>query len=103
MTAATWTTREGLTVPIGEMTDQHLRNTIRYLRRNAQRLADRPIRIVYVEEGFLGFDMTDSKLVPQPGELTPAEYLREHTPYEAMLRHAKRRGLNIEPWEEDDE
>lgn len=103
MTTATWTTREGLTVPIGRMSNQHLRNTIRYLRRNAQQRADRPVQIVYMNEGLLGFDMTvDDTLQPSSG-LTPAEYLRQHTPYEAMLWHAKRRKLNIEPWEKDDE
>ncbi len=106
MPLAMWTTRDGEVVAIGRMTDQHLRNTIRYLRRNAQRMVNHSVRLAYAMEGYFGDHTVAADLADQvvsQAELTPAEYLRENTPYETMLRHAKRRGLNIEPWEEDDE
>ena len=36
MSETTWTTRDGRTIPIRDMTDRHLRNTLAFLRRNVE-------------------------------------------------------------------
>jgi hypothetical protein len=75
-------TRDGRLVPVSQMSNAHLANTIRLLERNS---ASPDLPLV---ETWVGHDVED--LYPIVESLSPAEYL-ELMNYEAYLKEARRR------------
>jgi hypothetical protein len=76
------TKADGTTIPVSQMTNAHLANTIRLLERNSLRPDLSTCEI------WVGHDFED--LHPVVESLTPAEYL-ELVNYEAYIKEAKRR------------
>ena len=91
-----WTTRSGMKIRICDMTDQHLVNAIRCLRREAEK-----IRMRHVDEAAAAVDMVNGEMASYHAEqefdeacMADAEsYLPEI--YWDLLMDAERRGLEI--------
>lgn len=91
-----WTTKDGQRLHVSEMTDSHLLNTIRFIGRNAFAFQMRD-----AFELWNGAESTNGEMasysLEQEGEriaeMSDWEYLEHHEVYQAMLREAKRRGL----------
>lgn len=96
-TKTTWVTKDGERIPVREMSDSHLVNTIQYLRRNAQ---------IQLMESTLAIGQYLSDDPPDGAWLaaTAAEHdlngmdadefaLEAYPTFAAMLKEAEQRGL----------
>ena len=96
-TKTVWVTREGECVKVSEMSDSHLLNTIRYLRRKAEsQLVRSAYRLgIYLEDdppdgAYWAAQAAEDELL----NMEPDDVLREDCPtFPAMLAEAKKRGL----------
>ena len=96
-TPKTWTTRDGSVVRISEMTDSHIVNAIRMLRRNdlANRIALASCwESAFSDETMAGIaaqsaadDLFDDEYSDGPGEFFPV--------YDDLVREADRRKLKV--------
>jgi hypothetical protein len=97
MTAvATWKTHDGTVMAIRDMTDDHLVNAIRMLRRNAAGRLSQALKAAWAFYMTLQGDVaqyTMEREIDHMEELTPTEFLEEHTPYRTLMNHARQRGL----------
>lgn len=102
---AEWVTRDGRRIPIAQMSDGHLVNTIRMLRRN--RLLYELREVAIFSHGFrtLGgdgaldaLDRESSDWINRTVEMTDDEYLSVTFPltYPSLLAEARKRGLDLE-------
>jgi len=89
-TATVWVTREGQRIPVKDMTDVHLVNTIRYLRRQKRnQMMEAALRMAEFSEPPEGFwdDWADDSDVD--------DYLLRSCPtFETMLAEVRKRGLS---------
>jgi hypothetical protein len=98
MKAATWTTRDGRVIKIKDMSDGHLVNTIKYLERNAPQIRSRLYRgLCSFASRLIGeMAMVQVDKVLEVFEETDAiDIMKEYTPYDTLVWHAKRRKLPI--------
>lgn len=93
MATACWTTRDGRKIPIGDMTDAHLLNAIRMVRRTFDRemLAACAIAGKFDPEGMAA-DCIDREIQVME-DAGPRAVCRE---YDALADEAGRRGLDLE-------
>lgn len=94
----TWTTREGERIEIRKMTDSHLLNTIRYLRRNAEAIRLGEAMTAYEFAESCGGDMAYDAAFQAGDEMfnwSDEQYLENREDYQEMLKVATRRGLNV--------
>lgn len=105
LTKEIWITKAGDAIKVVEMTDDHLRNTIRMLRRNREYLAIVEIIQIsqYIEMAPDGAaDAAMRELDIMEDEMDEFEndddsWLLNHVaPYALMLKEAKRRKMNLE-------
>lgn len=92
----TWTTREGVTIAIKEMTDSHLINTIKYIRRNTP-------KAMHLEAlSMLAYASDAPEGAAYYAELGAMEllenddielYLENHGKYQRLLKEARRRKI----------
>lgn len=92
-----WTTKDGTQIRVRKMTDSHLVNAIRFLRRNAEVAQQHDISnaesLASMLSGEIASDDCDA-FVDHLKNQHPAEWLDEHVPqYSTMLREARRRKL----------
>lgn len=87
-TKKTWVTRNGVPIPVRKMTDSHLFNTIRFLRRSAfMRIMAEVIRMPE--------DVPD-EVVDELAAMSDDEYLTRRIPtFRAMMKEAVKRKLQI--------
>jgi hypothetical protein len=92
-TATTWVTRDGQRIPVSDMSDAHLVNTIRYLRRTASlalmdhlnKCIDSGTRSIWEDVPEEAFDEAEDIS------------LKASVPtFRAMLAEAEKRGLKVE-------
>lgn len=89
-----WTTKDKRSIPIKEMTDSHLANTIAYLERTApakQEIAQESAMIGY---GALRGDMAKYYAGQELNDLfveTPDQWLARQPAYKALVKEQKRR------------
>lgn len=92
-----WTTKDGTEIPIREMTDSHLYNTIKFLQRTAEKkvqafaLAPNPFTAEMASDSF---DRAQDAVLDNPEEAVE-DALNEVPQYDNLLKEATRRGLNI--------
>jgi len=92
----TWTTRDGQVIPIRDMTDSHLLNAIRFVRRNAGELRMREAYALDYAAETMGGDMAQDSLhaaAAQTYDQHDEDWLEEHEDYQALRREVSRRGL----------
>lgn len=92
---ATWTTRGGEVIPVAQMGDQHLINTLRLLERHAEARYEHDLTILICADpgGEMAQDAVAHELATLEA-MTPLEYLAQRAPvYKALVWHARRRGL----------
>lgn len=106
-TKTIWVTREGERIPVRKMTDSHLVNTIRYLRRAGATEKAEGERAGYSVLGMLQGEMAIDSVERDLSYLesqTVDEYLSETRPtFEALLTEAERRGIAKEQLNVTDE
>lgn len=98
-TKTTWVTRENEEIPVVEMGDMHLINTIRMLRRKAMYLQLGDVLRIndYIADAPDGAAMCAEEVAGQIGDMTDENYLAYKIPcYLLMLREAAERNLNLE-------
>ena len=96
---ATWVTKDGQVIPVRDMTDDHLRNTVRYLRRGAERriLGEVGSMSAYADahDGTVAAD-TMGDVVDELAEMPVDEYLAVTLPvFDALLMEAASRGITL--------
>lgn len=74
-----WRTRDREEIPIDEMTDRHLLNTINYLRRRAERREDRALLMLNGDGDFGGFEIDNSPTKPED-------------PFDELIAECRQRG-----------
>jgi hypothetical protein len=96
--SAVWITRDGREIPVRQMTDDHLINTVRYLRRTRvpaaeQYLIDQAYSAMSLMTGDYAIDAVESGL-EQILNSGPDEILAAaHPAYREMLSELKRRNI----------
>lgn len=89
MSNKTWTMRDGTKILIEDMSDKHLINTIKMLKRNVERYKGN-VAMIYVnsfDDALSGLDVID-----MPDE----EFLSLYVdPYDYLVEELKKRGLII--------
>lgn len=100
-TKTIWVTKDGKRVKVRDMTDSHLVNTIRYLRRTTSEWKQEYELALYGGLAMLSGEMATycaTQSIEQFEAMSVDEYLEESCPtYPAMLREAEKRGLKINP------
>ena len=94
----TWKTHSGQIIPIKEMSDTHLINTISFLKRNCENYRYQIIAEGENALGFLQGEMAIDSIERDINSLLSMaddEFLQEYTPYKALVREAKKRKLNL--------
>lgn len=97
MSETTWTTRDGRTILIRDMTDRHLRNTLAFMRRNVEhyRNAEALHAWAYAEyapDGAAGAAEQAAYFVLEV--MDDDDVLKECVPaYPALVKEAQRRGF----------
>ena len=95
-TKTTWVTREGDRIAVKDMTDDHLVNTIRFLRRNGERAKDAAMfaALAYADSAPMYASDAAANEADRLTEMWIDDYLLERMPtFAAMLDEAGRRGL----------
>lgn len=95
-----WTCKDGTKVSIRKMTDSHLLNTIRFLRRRAPVLLGREISAAWSVLSTLQGDMAQFQCendISRLEQTDPQEWIENMPELSAMLREAKRRNLEELP------
>ena len=100
-TTTTWVTRDGQRVPVSDMTDAHLVNTIRYLRRSANASITDEIQSGYsllgTLQGEMAIDCVERDLQFLEETADADAYLEDNCPtWPALLVEAEKRGLKVE-------
>jgi len=95
----TWVTKEGQEVKVADMGDSHLINTVRMLRRKADRMKlVAELECIQAESMFNG-DMARLSMEQEAGriaEMAEEDFLVETIPpYKRMLREIRIRGLEL--------
>ena len=93
-----WITKDGRVLEVLSMTDAHLLNTIRFLRRNVMhyQIADFKERDRYIQQAPDGASMACEAETVRLMDLSDDEYLGMRFPaFVTMLDVASRRGLKI--------
>lgn len=97
MSETTWTTRDGRTIPIRDMSDSHLRNTLAFLRRNVEhyRNVEAMRAWAYAEYAPDGAaDAAEQAAYDVLDVMEDDEVLSMCVPeYTALVKEAQRRGL----------
>jgi hypothetical protein len=95
-----WKTREGKEIEIKNMTDSHLMNTIKFLRRNANANMAKEIASAYsaasLMQGEMAIDAIERDIRIME-ETSPDEYLQEFPIYNALIKEAEKRNLLATP------
>lgn len=100
MTPTTWTTKDGQTLLISEMTTSHLKNTVRMLERKASRLQEQArandedllTRALAFSQGEMACDALESQLSRVMWDDTiPQHWLETQPIYRALRRELRRR------------
>lgn len=95
-TKTTWKTSNGRLIKVSEMEDTHLVNTIKLLRRNAQKLILQELAQManYINNAPDGAAMAAMSEADRIIEMTDDEYLSHRLPaFDALLLEAVNRGL----------
>lgn len=103
----TWVTRDGREISIREMTDEHLVNTLRMLRRNAPvvrlryefALIRRLESLLCGLQGEMAIDCAEREIdmhVDAMVATSDDEWLHEQLIFRALRNEAKRRGINAQ-------
>ena len=104
-TPTIWVTKDGTRIPVKDMTDSHLVNTIRLLQRRASLMKLRSDWRDICDMGpepngdmaALDFDQAASHLMESQLEETTEQFLmRTVLPYPAMVAETEKRGLNLD-------
>lgn len=94
----TWTTKDGKTLLLSEMTDSHLENAIRYLARRASHYQSREVSSldIYAIDAPDGASECAYMAMEEVLNMEPDEYMQEHhEPFQRLMEEAKRRKLKI--------
>ena len=95
--APTWTTRDGTVVKVKDMSDKHLLNTIRFLRRTAGRERESLACSMDAYSASTSAEMASwaaEREAERLFQMSDDEFLEEGCPvWEALLSEADRRGL----------
>lgn len=94
-----WTTKEGQHIPISQMTDRHLKNTIRMLKRTASARRENAIAILSAGtmqvSGDMALEALESEL-NMAESMDDEEFLEWSVPqYDELLKESERRGLEV--------
>ena len=92
-----WTTKDGRKIPIKEMSDRHLSNTIAFLRRNAGQNILREMTVLNLGLATTNGEMAQDGIERELAALESCgddEYLSEACPqFDALIEEAEKRGL----------
>lgn len=100
MSPISWTTQDGRTLLIWEMTTSHLQNTISWLERKAKRLQQQDrareesdlLGAIATTQGEMALDALESCLARiMKDDSTPREWLARQPIYRALRRELRRR------------
>jgi len=98
-TKTVWVTKSGQRIKVRDMTDSHLVNTIRYLRRHAEISITQYLHAAYSMEGYLSGEMAQVFIAQDIDMLEEAdadEMLSDAVPcWETMLDEVEKRKLTI--------
>lgn len=91
-----WRTKDGRVINIPDMDDNHLINSIRFLRRTV-----RGMRLNHELSGFSMLNFVNGEMAElsieqslmQEAAMSDDEWLEHHTPYDDLIEEAKRRDI----------